>query len=666
MRKFLIGLSVAVIVGLGGYYGVFYLAQQTAAREVDALLDSWRASAGTATRGRVEFDLWTRTLKIADIVVHTQTTPPAKMTMAQVVASGIDSTGKASRIEITDWEASDVLPGRVATRFTQRAPRITIEGYSGRPPAPRKVSSALDLMRLWLEQFSAITASSIHIPELVVSVTPPGADGQRGAPTPIDYKYSNMVLRDVRNGRVAEVTVDGLALRGGVTGHPFGAITGEVGKVSIVDADVGPLLTLLDATRTKDGGYQRVYRQISVGPYSLHLEDGSSISIDGFTAEDIGLKPSKLSMDDMLFLADVATPAGGIPTQAQMSMLIDKVAGLYEGMYIGKLDMRGLSFNMRREGFKIASMRINGLENGRLADFSMERLDGQTALGDPLSIGRITLKGFDIANLLRTAAQLGAQGQQPTPEQIVGMLALLEGFEFKDFAVPDPKTGRVLHLETLAASWGQFVGVFPSKARISIKVAGPISSVDPEPLRTLADRGILTLAAGLDVGATWTEGAQAFTLAPAAMQVSDILSVSAKASVGNVPRDIFSIDPAKVMGAASLVQAGPIEISLRDLGGLDLAFAQLAKAEGRPPEAGRAMLLDALARSADALSQTNPDVRPVFQAIGRFVQSKGQTLTIRLTPKGRIGVLQLVEAGRGYDPMAALFAAFNIEAEVGR
>src|SRR5262249_18380180 len=139
MRKVLVGLVLAVIVGVGGYFGVVYWAQYTAAREVEAALDGWRASLGSATHGRIEFDLWTRTLKVSGVVVQSRTAPHPKIALGQVIASGIDTSGKAARLEIIDLETSDVLPGQPSVTIEQKAARVTLTGYSARPIAPRRV-----------------------------------------------------------------------------------------------------------------------------------------------------------------------------------------------------------------------------------------------------------------------------------------------------------------------------------------------------------------------------------------------------------------------------------------------------------------------------------------------------------------------------------------------
>jgi hypothetical protein len=54
MRKVVVGVVAAlVVIGAGGYFGLAYWAEAAAVREVDAALDRWRASTGTATRGPV-------------------------------------------------------------------------------------------------------------------------------------------------------------------------------------------------------------------------------------------------------------------------------------------------------------------------------------------------------------------------------------------------------------------------------------------------------------------------------------------------------------------------------------------------------------------------------------------------------------------------------------
>ena len=709
MRKVILGLLVALLAGVGGYFGAVHWAERTAAREVDARLDLWRSGGGSATRGPVRFDLWTRTLKVADVAITLPSSSDERISIDELIATGVEPSGRARRLDIVGLQVSQVVPGLAGARMQQKAPRVTLTDFSERPVAPTKGASPADATRRWLEQLSAIAASSIEAPSLTVTVTPAEARS-RPAPAPqtgpvgsAEYTYSNLVLREVANGRIAEATIEKVALRAG-SGRTGPGFTGEMANASVRDIDIGPVLAWLDPSRPRSEGYQRVYGQVAAGPYTVRLGDGTGLVIDRIVAEELGLHPARLSLDDLDFLMEVTRQGNAPPTAAQLVMLVDKMAGLYEGIGIGRLELRGLKVDTPREGIAIGSIAFKGLENGRLAEFSIEQLEAQKAPKEPagigrrviegvngrpvpgetVKVGRMSVRGFDIVKLLRTTStQIASLGQRPgSPSQVPGqapsqvisppmspamaLLGAIEGVELKDFAVPDPATGRMVHVEAFDAAWGQLVGGVPSEARLSAKLSGPIGPADPDAfVRALAGRGMASLTISLDLGARWHEAEQKVALAPAAVEIRDVLGLSIKASAGNVPREMLSTDFLKAMAAAPLVEAGPVELTLRDLGLVEVAAAQLGQTKGGDAEVGRALLVETLAQRAAEATQTAPELQPVFDALGRFVQGKGETLTVALRPKGSgVGLLQLIEAARR-DPLAALLSNFTVEARTG-
>ena len=439
MRKVIVSLVVVLIAGVGGYFGVDYWAKYAVAREVDTLLDGWRASVGSATRGRIELDLWARTVKITDVVVQPRSEPHPKIAIGEVLASGIDMSGKPARIELIDVAMTDVRPGRPKTIVQQTAPSITLTAFSTRAVPPRRVATALDSARLWLEQFRATSAARIEIPSLTVTTTQDTA-GRKSAPSFTQSTYTNVVLSGVHDGKVAEASTDGIKLSGNV-GPPFFILKGEIGKSSILDADVAPLLAFLDPSLPsgKPQGYQRVYRQVAIGPYTLQMgidpRTGMKIGVEGVVAHDIGLDPGKLSLDDLTFLSEVTGAAGSpgaMPVQpGQLTMLMDKMAGLYEGISFGRLEVQGIAVNGLRERVKLASLRIERMEKGRLGELALDALDAKPPFGDPVTFSRFAFKGLDLANLMRMmGAELQAPpGQPPSFDRFARMLSLLEGFE---------------------------------------------------------------------------------------------------------------------------------------------------------------------------------------------------------------------------------------------
>jgi hypothetical protein len=78
------------------------------------------------------------------------------------------------------------------------------------------------------------------------------------------------------------------------------------------------------------------------------------------------------------------------------------------------------------------------------------------------------------------------------------------------------------------------------------------------------------------------------------------------------------------------------------------------------------MLAAMLAQNAEGMLQASPELRPLYEALGRFVEGSGETLTISLVPRGRVPLMQLVEAGRAPGGPAGLLGSFAVEARVHR
>jgi len=65
----------------------------------------------------------------------------------------------------------------------------------------------------------------------------------------------------------------------------------------------------------------------------------------------------------------------------------------------------------------------------------------------------------------------------------------------------------------------------------------------------------------------------------------------------------------------------------------------------------------------EKVAASNLDAKAAVDAIAGFVETSGQTLTIKLTPLGKIPLVQLMNL-LNYEPIVAL-AQFRIEASTG-
>ncbi len=669
MKKLVIGGVAVVLLAAAGYFGVTLWAQQRAEREVAATLEMVRQAGGQASTGKIDFDLWSRTLTVADLSIQPAGAPEAAFKAQRVVATGVGNPKpghiSAQRIEVSNFEGAIAMSAPAGPQMRYQAPSVTFEDYSGPAVPLRRVdsSSAMDVTRLLLEQFVATKTTAVTLPTLTMSFTPPKAAAAQPMP-PIDYVYSDIAVRDIKDGRIATASVGKTSFTSKAPTGNAAQITGTLEQVATRDVDIGASLALFDPARAKDDRALRIYGQISTGAYTAEIGNGMRMRIDAMSMEEIGFVPSKLPLSEIADFVMLVPPPGTQPSPAEARVFLDKMATLYEGLSLAKFEMRGLSMNTPDGDFKLGAIRLNGLAGGRFAEFAFEGFDSETKQKQPVRVGRFALKGLDVSNLLRASSQLESLAQQSDPDRILEFLKLLEGAELKDLVAPYEQSDKPIQIETVSLSWGQFVGSFPTRMNLTAKMTGPIDMTDQEPFQLLAAIGITRATIAMDLGANWTEGSRNFAIAPAALEVTSLFATSAKVNFGNVSRDVFSLDPVKVMQAAAGIEAGAIELSLRDTGGLDLAIQQYAEAKALSRSAAQTELVDELNQNAAVFSQISPELAPVFAAAAKFLAAPNQTLTVKITPNGRVQVMELL----ALSPEEALGALsrFTVEASVSK
>ena len=634
MVKILMGLATAIVIAVGAFFGFQFYMQHRVAGEIEAAFEQIRAAGGKASHGKVSFDLLSRTVTVADIAGESAAQPPVSVKIASVTASGVSQPDparfSADSIEVTDIEAGLAMAGP-GFNLTFKAPRITAKDYSGpagvqRPPA---FSSFVDVYRFALEQFATISASSITAAS-VAGTMKLGAAATGGG----DFDYTGVSIQGIKDGKIDATKIDGVVFN--ITMQPPGKtekMTGNLANIVSYDVDINAAAAIFDPQKANDDRYYRAYRQVSAGPYIVTSGQGMSMRIDGMTIDEVGLRPSRLQLPALLAMIP---PAGAAPpTPAQAREMIEKVARLYEGIKIGNAEMRGLSVETPQGPLKLAAMRFN-LESGKIGELAFEGLDARAPQG-PVKVGRFALKALDISGLMRMTAQYANPAQRRAPDQALALLPLIQGAEVKGVVAPYKNTGKQVNIDTLSLDWGQFVGPIPSQAHLVAKLTTPLEAADA-PLLTAT--GMTTAAIDFDLGAAWTETSHTFALTPVSLELGDLLKATARVSLGNVPRDVFSINPVQAANMAAQIEAGTIELTLHDLGGVDLAIAQYARTQKLSPDDARRAIIESIKTSTADAATTNPDVAALADALTRFVESPKGTLTLKLTPHGKVPAMQ--------------------------
>jgi len=664
MIKILSGMVAAIVIAVGGFFGFQFYTQQRIAGEIDAALEQIRATGGKASHGKVSFDLLSRTVTIADLTAQSAAQPPFNIKIGSLTALGVGQPDaarfSAETIEISDVEIGAAMGPQPAFNLAYKVPKITVKDFSGpaglqRPPAS---SSFADVYRTALEQFAAVTASSITAPSLAATMN-------QGAATPGsgEVAYTGLAIQGIKDGKIASTKIGGVVFT--VTIQPAGGkpdkLTGNLADVAGYDIDTHAVAAIFDPQKAGDDQYYRVYRQITAGPYvvtSTANAPGQALNmrIDGMTIDDIGLRPSRMQLPDLLAL--MPPPGGAPPTPAQARAMLEKVAKVYEGIRIGNAEMRGLSVQTPDGPLKLSAMRFN-LDSGKVSEFAIEGLDGRAPNG-PVKLGRFALKSLDIANLLRLSAQFA--GSPPPPDKALEMIPLIGGVEIERLVASYKNTNKVVNIDAISLGWGQFIGPIPSKARLTAKMTSPIDGSFGA-LQPLIVAGMDKLAINSDLGATWTEASRAFVIEPVALELGSLLKASARVAFANVPRGVFSLNPVQAANMAAQIETGALELTLRDLGAVDLAVAHYAWTQNISRDAARRAIVEGIRAGSEQAAGANPDAVAAVEALARFVETPGQTLNVKLTPLGKVPALQLMQSLKT-DPMVAL-AQFRIEASTG-
>ena len=427
MVKLLIGVLAALVIAVGRLFR-FRILRAAAGRRPRSRPHSRhvRASGAKATHGKVAFDLWSRTITVADIAGELAAAAAGQRQDRPVHRRGREPAGAPGASPPTGSRPpTSRSPEPSAAQAGLRA-HLSGAAHRGRRLCRARPArcggsiraAAADIYRFALEHFAAVTATSVTAPTVAVKFAPAGASRRR-APATTPIRASRCATS--RTARSPRSTVERVVLhaptmtRGGKTEN----LTGEVADLAAYDFDAAA--TLVDARSGAREGRQilprlsaddrrRLHGDVPAGPEDAHRWHDRRRCRPAALAAAIPATDGNRSRPRR-------RPA---PRRrpSRCATCLDKVAGIYEGIRIGGAEMRGLSMDTPRAPFKLAAIRLANLENGKIAEFALEGLEAQSPQG-PVKIGRFALKALDIANLMRAVgAVLARRARSPRPNSL--------------------------------------------------------------------------------------------------------------------------------------------------------------------------------------------------------------------------------------------------------
>ena len=124
-----------------------------------------------------------------------------------------------------------------------------------------------------------------------------------------------------------------------------------------------------------------------------------------------------------------------------------------------------------------------------------------------------------------------------------------------------------------------------------------------------------------------------------------LLKASARIVLANVPRQVFSANAAQAIGAAAQIEAGTIELTVRDLGSVDVGVVQYARAQNVSRDAARKAIVESIRAGSQDTAAANPDAKliPVVDSVTSEIEAMAGAAESELS---RGGMTTKIEAAK--------------------
>lgn len=538
---------------------------------------------------------------------------------------------------------------------TFRLPRIDFVGVS---LSRDELSFLLDgkSAEPWPARLARLSAERIVIPNAIVEERI-GSQSQTST-------FRNVVASDVKEGRVTQITSEGIDLR--AIGGPRGDLSGTAGVLAIRDLDL-PAQVALYAERAGEqpGGLQRILGEFSLENVSLRDAAGLTLKIARASGRDLRARPTNESWRS---LASAIDPFGR-KTPDDSRKQIDRLAELYGAFDLGFLELSGLETRETTPGDdaaltvdRIASV---GSATGQPTELSAEGLtfSGKNGGG---RIGRVSFTGFSLASTLDGAKTLArTPAAQLDPDDLRKVIPTAGTIRMADLAfdmapemgnappngTPERVRFGVGSVELKADKPINGIPTSFSSEVENITFPLPAASAD-DTVQTLLAMGYRSLDLSFASAADWVEGSSELQVRELSLRGAAMGGISLRGTIGNVTRDAFDPDPAVAAVALLGATARSLEITVEDKGLAERLLAREAQRLKTSPDALRREYGVAAAVGVPALLGNSASSKSVAQAIARFLAKPGRlVIAAKAKEPDGLGVADLAALG---DPASIL------------
>ena len=541
----------------------------------------------------------------------------------------------------------------------------------------------------WATRLARLDAASLTAP--VVDSDHAGPGEQRQSAT-----YRDVVAKDVRAGRIGELTASGVTLSSKGTKAAPGA-AGTYGAFRATDVDLTAFGRLAAEPGDGKGPVLRVYGSLQLSDIAISDEKGTTVKVARLEGRDLGARQVPNGWNGALDAL-----SGGFDDPATQRRSASAAADILGAQTVGSVDIKGVSISDSTAEPLLAEIeRLFYAATGPDAGLGIEGLtiaSGATRT----RLGRLTLTGTSLGPVVAELRRLAERPDTaPNPDEARRLATGLGTLTLTDLSVdlpPDPPVQKRGALDTPREKLAQ--GAKPARARVAearapdAKAGDPLVVVPAKSNRVVLRRGVFgpgpavegapastrlmltgldvpaSLAAGLPLvgalpaygygdlsfdmsaDAAWDDAARTVALRDVTLSGKDIGTVKLAALFGGIGPELFSGSvPAQTMLLFS-GNARTLDLTVENSGLFERFLTAQAKELSLKPDELRKEYVTASVLGVPVILGNGPAAKSIGAAMGQFVMNPGK-LTIRAKSKEPTGI-GFVELGTAPSPAAVL------------
>ena len=508
------------------------------------------------------------------------------------------------------------------------------------------------------QRLARLTAASLVMPEVIATQTKAG--------TATAMQYRDLRLNGLDAGVVAQLTATGGTFESR-SGSPGGEVLrGTFGMVAASRIDMVQIARLYTETARGTEPIKPVYGSIAVDSVVAKGKDGAEVTVARIQARDFGARPGSQTWSEMS--AALALQKGQDPSKlepAERARFVAALTDLLESFEIGQAEVLGMRVvnpdKDKKGSADIARIAFDGAAMGRPASV---RVEGFSVDGDEarVRIGSIVHSGWSMKPTLDAMREIygsadpqqGGQGRSATrpgdvdPRRFIPQLG---SFAMRDVDIDIPHKGKDSRTRmTLKAfeieTADQLAGV-PTILKLAIdRLAMPIPQDTKESgFKDLLSLGYRSIDLSAALEARWSESSSDVTIGQVTLDGAGMGSAVVRGVIGNVPRAMFTADPAAVQIMMLGLTVKQAALAIEDRGLAEKILAREAAKQNKSPAQLRREIGSIAALGIPAWLGNSPGAKTIANAVARFIATPGRlALGARSREPGGLGLMDFVTA----------------------